>query len=266
MVQAIIVMGGLGVLFGVFLTYFHIKFRVEENPLIKSLHLLLPNANCGACGYPGCSAFAEALLEKKVSPEKCSGISSENLSKICRILGIEEKTKVKMVARVFCSGGNNATRKFEYNTLKDCRSLNILFDTNLNCTYGCIGFGSCEKKCPFGAIKMMNNLPEIDEEKCTGCGICVEVCPKKIIRLVPYNKKVYIRCCSHDKGSVVIKICKTGCIGCGKCVKVCPRNAISLQENLAIIDYEKCDNCGKCIEECPRKVIFSIPLKKLSLA
>jgi len=185
--------------------------------------------------------------------------------KICALLGISETTKTKMVARVFCGGGENVKRKFQ-TILKDCRQLNALYDTNLECEYGCIGLGSCEKVCPFDAIKMENGLPQIDEEKCTGCGRCVEACPKNIIRLVPYEKKVYIACSSHDKGAKVIKICKIGCIGCGKCVKVCPNDAITLKDNLAVIDFEKCDGCGKCVEVCPRKVIFATSPKDLILA
>ena len=255
--QAIAVLGGLGIFFGVLLTYFHMKFHVEENPIISGIYDLLPKANCGACGYAGCSAFAEALAEGKTEIGKCTGVDSENFPRICRLLGIEEKTKVKMTARVLCSGGNNAAKRFEFTTLKDCRALNAIFDTELECIYGCIGLGSCAKVCPFDAIKMRENgLPQIDEDKCIGCGKCVEICPKNIIKLVPFDKKVYIACVSHNKAAVVIKTCKIGCIGCGKCVKACPREAIKLENNVAVIDYEKCDNCGKCVDECPRKVIF----------
>jgi len=265
--QAIAVVGGLGVLFGVFLTYFHIKFHVEENPLISAIYELLPKANCGACGYAGCAVFAEALAEGKTEIEKCTGVDSENFPRICRLLGMEEKTKVKMTARVLCSGGNNVAKRFEFTTLKDCRALNSLFDTVSECMYGCIGLGSCAKVCPFDAIEMVeNDLPQIDKNKCVGCGKCAEICPKNIIKIVSFEKEIYIACSSKDKGAVVIKICKIGCIGCGKCVKTCPENAIKLEDNVAVIDYDKCNNCEKCVDECPRKVIFVASVKEGQLA
>lgn len=264
--QAIAVVGGLGILFGIFLTYFHIKFHVEENPLISGIYELLPNINCGACGYAGCSVFAEALAEGKTEIGKCASVSLLNFSRICLLLGTEEKTKVKMEARVLCSGGNNVAKRFEFTTLKDCRALNALFDTGSECMYGCIGLGSCAKICPFGAIEMKDDLPQIDENKCVGCGKCVEICPKNIIELVPFEKKVYIACSSNDKGAVVIKICKIGCIGCGKCVKACPEDAIKLEDNVAVIDYDKCNNCEKCVDECPRKVIFVASVNEGQLA
>lgn len=258
-----VILGGLGIIFGVFLTYFSIKFKTEENPVVQHLYELMPNANCGACGLAGCNAFAEALAEGKISPEKCVMMSDENMQKICSLLGIQTGEREKYIARVMCSGGNNAKKRFEYKTIKTCNAVNALFNTLLECSYGCIGMGDCIRVCPVDAISMDdNNLPSIDEEKCIGCGKCVSTCPKNIIKLVPSDKKIYIACSSHDRGPVVIKVCKTGCIGCGKCVKVCPQQAITLQDNLAVIDYAKCDNCGKCVEECPKKVIFNASLKE----
>lgn len=256
MLNSILVVGGLGLFFGIFLTFFYLKFKTEENPLYSKIHDLLPGANCGGCGFSGCSGFAEALIEGKASPEKCVMISKESICEICKLLGIEVKEREKFVARVLCYGGVNVNKRFEYSTIKSCSALNSIFDTNLECIYGCLGLGDCVKVCPVGAIKIGDkNLPEIDEEKCIGCGKCVSVCPKNIIKLMPYDKKVFVSCISKDKGAIVVKICKAGCIGCGKCVKVCPKEAIKIQDNVAIIDWEKCDNCRKCVEECPRRII-----------
>jgi len=250
------ILGGLGVIFGTFLTFFSIKFKTEENPVVAQINELLPNANCGACGSPGCRVFAELLAEGKTTPEKCAMLSEENYKKICSLLGIETKERVRMVARVMCYGGENVKKKFEYTTLKSCNAVSALFNSNLECSYGCLGLGDCVRVCPVNAIAMgENGLPVINEETCTGCNLCVEECPKNIIKLVPADKKVYIACSSSDKGSVVIKACKTGCIGCNKCVKACPQNAITMANNLAVIDYSKCDNCGECIPVCPTKTI-----------
>ena len=266
MIQAAIILGGLGLAFGVILSLFHMKFRVEENPLVAAIRELLPGANCSACGYPGCANFAQALANRETSPEKCTSLNKENHSEICKKLGLEQKETVKMTARLFCSGGINANSKFSVSSIKDCRALNALFDTNLDCNFGCIGLGSCAEVCPVNCITMVNDLPVINEDSCISCGKCVEVCPKNIIRLVPYDKKVYVACSSHDKGGRAIKVCKIACIGCGKCIKACPKDAIRLESNLAVIDHEKCDNCGRCEESCPRKVIFIAPAKQQQLA
>jgi len=227
----------------------------------------MPKANCGACGFAGCSSFAEMLAEKKESPEKCVMLSDENLASICGILGIESKNRIREIAKLKCFGGANARKKFEYSTIKSCSALNALFGTSLECRYGCLGSGDCAAVCPVNAIKMgENGLPEINPEICTGCGKCVKACPMNIITLLPENKTVHVACSSCDRGPVVVKACKSGCIGCGKCVKVCPRQAISLQNNLAVIDYEKCDSCGTCVDNCPRKIIFNAAIKSEQLA
>ncbi|MCM8819158.1 MAG: RnfABCDGE type electron transport complex subunit B [Candidatus Omnitrophica bacterium] len=257
MVNSILIVGCLGLFFGIFLTIIYTKFKVEENPLFSKIYTLLPKANCGGCGFAGCSAFAESLIENKTSVDKCVLLDEKSFSEICKLLGITSEKKEKLVARVFCYGGTNAKKKFEYSTLKSCNALNAIFDTNYECIYGCLGLGDCVKVCPVNAISITDkNIAEVNEDKCIGCGKCVEICPKKIIHLIPFSKKVFIACSSNDKGAFVIKICRSGCIGCGKCVKACPQGAIKIENNLAIIDYEKCDNCGKCVEECPRKIIF----------
>lgn len=256
------ILGGLGLLFGIFLTFFSMRFKVEENPLTEQIFELMPKANCGACGQAGCGIFAELLTEGKVSPEKCAMLQEKDMDKICSILGIEHKERVVKVARVLCHGGITTKRKFEYKTLRTCSALSSLFSTNLECSYGCLGLGDCSIVCPVDAITMgENGLPEIDAEKCIACGKCVVECPKNIIKLVPADKKIHMACSSHDRGPVVAKACKTGCIGCGKCVKACPKEAIVLENNLAVIDHSKCDNCGQCIEACPRKIIFAAEAK-----
>ncbi|HOL67645.1 MAG TPA: RnfABCDGE type electron transport complex subunit B, partial [bacterium] len=253
-----LVLGGLGLFFGLFLTYFFLKFHVEENPLVASLLSLLPGANCGACGEAGCAGFAQKLAEGKAIPARCVALSQENRKQLCQLLGLSETEVKAVVARVFCSGGVSAVRRFTTN-LQDCRALHALFDTHLACPSGCLGLGSCVRSCPFGAIRMGRLLPEVDEKKCVGCGRCVEVCPKEIIKLTLLEKKVYVACSSHDRGATVMKVCKIGCIGCGRCVRICPEKAITLENNLAVIDPERCTNCGRCVPECPRKVIFVAP-------
>ncbi|MCX7917373.1 MAG: RnfABCDGE type electron transport complex subunit B [bacterium] len=264
MVISLIVVGLMGLFFGIFLTIIYLKFKVEENPLYNQIYSLLPKANCGGCGFAGCSGFAESLIEGKVTPDKCVLIEANSLEEICNILGILKKEKVRKIAKVCCYGGINAKKKFEYKGIKTCFALSTIFDSNFECIYGCVGYGDCIKVCPVKAIEMgENEIPIISSEKCIGCGKCVEICPKKIIKLIPKEKEIYIACSSNDRGALVIKICQSGCIGCGRCVKICPKNAIIIENNLAIIDYEKCDFCKKCVEECPRKIIFTSELSLL---
>jgi len=267
MIMPILILGILGLAFAIFLTYFNLKMKVEENPLVARIYELMPKGNCGACGLAGCSSFAEQVAEGKVSPEKCTMITAENFSGICEILGVEKKDREKMVARVSCFGGDNSRKKFQYGTLRSCSGLGAIFGTNLECAYGCIGMGDCVEACPVGALKMgENGVPVVDDKSCTGCGICVKACPKNIIRLLPEECKVNVACLSRERGPAVIKVCKSGCIGCGKCVKSCEKEAISIQDNLAVIDYAKCDGCGTCVENCPRKIIFISGIKSEHLA
>jgi len=209
--MAIVVVAGLGIVFAGGLTYFYVKFRVEENPFVSEIYNLLPGANCGSCGFAGCNGFAEVLAEKKETPEKCVLITSENLEKLSSLLGIEIGEREKKVARLFCFGGVNANKRFEYNKIKSCSAINTLFTTNFECKYGCIGYGDCVEICPVKAIKIgENNLPEIDTDICIGCGKCVKVCPKEAIKL--------------EDNLAIIDYEK--CDNCEKCVSECPRKII----------------------------------------
>jgi len=161
------------------------------------------------------------------------------------------------VATVFCRGDEcKASRRFVYDGIKDCAAAVLVSGGDKTCGYGCLGYGTCFQACPFGAISMNeHNLPVIDREKCTACGVCVAACPKSIIALTPSAKRVHIRCCSHDKGPVVKKACEIGCIACGICVKGCPESAISMDKFLAKIDYDKCTECETCVLLCPQRTI-----------
>lgn len=257
MLIPILTLSILGLLFGLGLAFTFKIFKVETDPKIAQILKLLPGANCGACGFGGCLAFAEALAKGKAGVELCAPGKEEVQQKIAEVLGVEIREKTKMVATLICNGGTKARDKCDYKGIATCEAANIYFGGQKTCPFGCLGFGDCVGVCPFGAIHMgRDKLPIIDENICRGCQRCVAVCPKKILVMRPIKNRVYVKCNSSDKGGIVAKYCKAGCIGCVKCEKVCPCEAIQVSGNLALIDYSKCSNCAECVKVCPTKVIY----------
>lgn len=233
-------------------------FAVERDGRIDEIERHLAGANCGGCGFPGCSAFAEALFKGEAEISRCNPTSAEGKKNIAKILGKTEEKNVKTVAVVHCIGGNKCRNKFEYQGYGDCESCELLSNGNKACSMGCMGLGTCVDNCKYSAISVDkdNGCAEVDYSQCTSCGACVSACPKKIIGRIPFEAKVYVGCSNTCKGKEVTKACSVGCIACGLCQKNCPTGAIELSNNLAVIDYDKCSGCMKCSEVCPRKCIL----------
>ena len=257
-ILSIIFLGGLGLLFGIILAYFSKRFAIGKDSRIEEVLKVLPGTNCGACGQAGCSALAEAVVRGEVSPDGCVAGGNSVALKINAILGLKagpgEKEGKKAV--LLCNGGSKVKDRFSYSGINDCKAAEIILGGQKECVWGCLGLGSCVNACPFGAVKMGDEgLPVIDSRVCTGCGKCVSACPKNLIVLIPRSKNTVVRCSSKDKAGVIIKICKDGCIGCKKCETVCEPEAITVSNNLARIDYDKCTDCGACIKVCPKGVI-----------
>ena len=219
------------------------KFAVYEDPRIAQVAEVLPQANCGGCGYPGCSGFADACVKAGSLDGKLCPVGGQPvMTKIAEILGLDAAAAEPMVAVVRCNGTcANRPRVNQYDGAKSCAIAASLYGGETGCSYGCLGCGDCVAACQFDAIHMNpeTGLPEVDEEKCTACGACAKACPKSIIEIRPQGKKsrrIYVQCVNKDKGAVARKACTVACIGCGKCVKVCPFEAITLENNLAYID------------------------------
>lgn len=257
-IYSLAVMGGSSVIIALLLSFAAKKFKIEEDPKKEKIISVLPGANCGACGYPGCEQYAEAILTSNVEITLCKPGGNDVSKKIAEILGKEVKDTQRVVAVVMCKGGKLAKDEFKYTGIKRCDIANKFFGGYKSCKYGCLGFGDCVEVCPFDAIYINENgVAEVDIMKCTGCGLCVRSCPKNLIKLVPCQYQVHILCSSKDKGVKVKQICSVGCIGCGICVKNCPVSDIYLENNLAIMKYNRCNNCGICVIKCPTKSIVS---------
>ncbi|HET7318457.1 MAG TPA: Fe-S cluster domain-containing protein [Nitrospirota bacterium] len=261
----LIVLAGLGIVFGVALAIIAARFVVKVDPKVEQVRETLPGANCGACGFAGCMGYAEAVVgNPDVAASMCAPGKSPVAEKIAVITGKKAEKMEPKIARVFCQGGTSLSqRKFIYTGVQDCTAAVLAAGGDKSCQYGCLGYGTCMRACPFDAITMSaDNLPQINPDKCTACGKCVAACPKQVIELAQASKAVVISCHSRDKGVDVKKKCQVGCIACGICVRTCPVNAIAIENNLARIDHSKCIVCGLCVKKCPTSAIFDyIPVR-----
>ena len=251
------VIGGLGLVFGAGLGVASKIFAVKVNPLIPEVREALPGANCGACGKAGCDAYAKAIVEDGAPINLCPVGGANTLAMIAKIMGVEAKAGKKMVAFVQCNGNcQNAKQKYEYVGITSCADAAYLPGGGPKaCEYGCMGLGSCVRVCEFGALSIVDGIAVVDSEKCVACGKCVAACPKKLIEMVPDDKKVRVRCRSLAKGKEVMDACQVGCIACTKCEKECKFDAIHVVNNIAHVDYDKCKQCNACVKVCPKQVI-----------
>jgi len=256
----VIILGSAGLLLGAGLALASKLFEVKVDVRIADIREALPGVNCGACGFSGCDAFAEAVLEGKAQVSGCPVGGESTARKIADIMGIEACNVEVMVARVDCNGTmTNCPHKMDYSGIETCAAAQMLYGGVSSCNYGCIGLGDCVRACPFDAIEIIDGTAVILEHYCKGCERCIAACPKAIIEMVPQKKRFTVSCQNTEKGAVSMKQCRVSCIGCGKCVKACPVDAIKVESFLAKIDYAKCINCGKCEEVCPTKAINEYP-------
>lgn len=255
----------LGVIAALILYYVAQKFKVYEDPRIDEVEQALPGANCGGCGFAGCRNFAEALVKaESFEGLNCPVGGSDTMNNAASILGRTAPEVDPKVAVLRCHGTPEfRSRTSTYDGPHNCTIAHNLYGGETDCPYGCLGLGECVDACDFGAMYMdeVTGLPVIIDEKCVACGACVKACPRNIIELrkkAKKDRKIYVSCVNKDKGGPARKACKVACIGCGKCQKVCEFDAITIENNLAYIDSEKCKFCRKCEPECPTQAILEI--------
>lgn len=256
---ASLIIGGMGGALGLGLSLASKVFHVEVDKRVAKVREVLPGANCGACGFVGCDAFAEAIVDGSAEVNACPVGGQSLTEKLAEIMGVEASSSPSVVARVLCNGRCSISlEKYNYTGMDDCASAAAIFGGHKACSYGCLGHGNCVRACPFNAISIVDGIARIIEERCVACGKCLAACPKDLIEFASKDKNYAVLCRSKDKGPITKKNCQVGCIGCRLCMKACPSDAITMDGFLAHIDTQKCTNCGECEKKCPTKAIRKI--------
>ena len=268
MLIAVIVLGAIALVAAAVLYVCSKKFAVKEDPRIAQVSAVLPQANCGGCGFPGCSGMADALVKAadggSLDGLNCPVGGAAVMEQVADLLGMAVANTEPMVAVVRCNGTcENRPKTVEYCGLRTCAAMNACAAGETACGFGCLGCGDCADACQFGAITVNpdTGLPEVNEDLCTACGACAKACPRHIIELRkkgPKGRRVYVSCVNRDKGPAAKKACAAACIGCGKCEKEFPFGAITVEGNLSYIDPLKCRSCRKCEKVCPTGAIVAV--------
>jgi Na+-translocating ferredoxin:NAD+ oxidoreductase RNF subunit RnfB len=251
-------MAALGIALSCIVAVANKTLAVIDDPRIDGVESMLPGINCGACGFPGCRALAENIVNGAASPAQCSVCSSTETMAIAAYLGVDAGTIEKRVARLACAGGNNvAYTRAVYEGIETCGAASIVVGGGKGCVWGCLGYGDCEASCPFGAISMNEHrLPVVDEAKCTACGNCVDACPKTLFSIHPVSHRLWVACKNRAFGKAARSECAVACIGCGKCAKDAVPGLIEMMNNLPVIDYWKNDLAAPdAIQGCPTGAI-----------
>lgn len=254
----------VGLIAGIILTIAAKVFFVPVDETVAKIREALPGANCGACGFAGCDDYAAALgADRSLSPSLCPPGGAAAAAAVAAALGVEATAAEPKVAFVKCKGSNEATKQImEYKSVQTCAAAKNFYGGNWACSQGCMGLGDCVSACAYDAIKICEGVAVVDREACVGCGMCAKVCPNNVIVIGEKKKLVYVACNSTAPGAKARKACTVACIGCKKCEKSCKFEAITIENNLAKIDFDKCKNCGLCEKECPTKAIVNMRVKK----
>ena len=255
---AVAILGGVGLVFAVLIAIAHRKLKVWEDPRIDVVAGMLPNANCGACGVPGCRAFAEKLVAGEAKPAGCNVANDATRAAIAQYLGVDAGSAVKTVARMFCAGGTHvAAQQAEYRGYQTCAAAAAVAGGGKGCAWGCLGLADCVRSCTFDAMAMnADGIPVVDIEKCTACGDCVEACPKELLAIMPLDRHLLVQCRNLVAGDDALEDCKVACTACGKCVVDAAPGLISVASGVAVVDYALNEVADPhAIDRCPTGAI-----------
>ncbi|MBU1261925.1 RnfABCDGE type electron transport complex subunit B [bacterium] len=256
MIESGLMLGGIGGFFALLLFGAGRLFYHEEDPRVNGILELLPGSSCGACGFAGCKGYAEAVVKDIGCASNLCRLAGESATKeIGKLTGKEAPVGDRHCVAILCNPKREPL--FSYNGPGTCESANLLFSGQYPCSYSCLKFFDCVKGCPFSAIFIRDGRIEINKEACKGCGVCINLCPKGLLALIPEMARVVVLCSSKDKPQVTKGACDNGCIGCKKCEKECPEGAITVESFLARIDYAKCTSCIRCVSVCDQGTIVA---------
>lgn len=255
---AVAILGGVGLVFAILIAVANRKLRVWEDPRIDVVAEMLPGANCGACGVPGCRAFAEQLVAGAVQPAGCNVANDTTRGEIAGFLGVDAGSATKVVARLLCAGGSHvSTQQAAYRGYGSCAAASVVAAGGKGCAWGCLGLADCVRSCTFDAMAMnADGLPVVDLAKCTACGDCVEACPKDLLTLSPVDRQLLVQCRNLMSGDAILEQCAVACTACGKCVMDAPSGLISVASGVAVIDYAMNDLARRdATARCPTGAI-----------
>ncbi len=259
----VLIVAVIGVLAGLILSLASKFMSVPVDERFNIVRECLPGANCGACGFAGCDAYANAIINDGVATNLCPPGGAECAKNLSNAMGVEFVEATPTFAVVKCKAtSENTSKATEYTGTKTCKACFTQFGGDETCSYACMGYGDCKTVCDYGAVEIIDGVAVINRDLCVSCGLCVKACPKNIIEIIPMKSNVVVTCSSCDKGGVARKACKVACIGCKKCEKACKFEAITIENNLAKIDYTKCVNCRLCVKECPTQAIVTFEKRK----